>query len=161
MDIFCLRDQNGRLLDPSVQATVLAKYSRSPHSARDVLSGLTSEEANKFHSKWTITYGHSSVAELACVPICFEGISMVASKFVEKFQRAGYSEKSTRYQRFSKNSFINPTNLSSVNTFASTFYDSYDRLYERVIRHSANLCNESDISLPKVKARAFDSYTFV
>lgn len=161
MEIFCLQDPNGRLLDPSVQATVLAKYSRSPLSAREVLSGLTAEEANKFHSKWTITYGHSSVAELACVPICFEGISMIASKFVEKFQRAGYSEKSTRYQRFSKDSFVNPTNLSSVNNFASAFYEAYDRLYERVLKYSADLCNESDVNLPRVKARAFDSLRYL
>jgi len=166
-DIFCLADQDGRLLDPAVQATVLAKYSRSPLSAREILAKLSKEEADKFHEKWVIKYNHSSVAELANLPICFEGVSIIASKILEKLQRPGYSEKSTRYQKFSKESFITPPGASaSMLQFVSRFYDAYDRLYPKVLRECA-IKMEKDpddpatLKDPIVKARAFDNVRYI
>jgi hypothetical protein len=88
-EVFCLTASDGRLLPPAVQATVLAKYSRSPLSAKQIVAQLTPEDADKFQEKWVIGYNHSSVAELAVVPLCFEGVSIVASKFLESFQRPG------------------------------------------------------------------------
>lgn len=165
--VFCLTDQNGKLLDPAVQATVLAKYSRSPLSAREIVSTLTAEEADKFQDKFFIAYGHSSIAELATVPICFEGVSIVASKFLESFQRPGYSEKSTRYQVFSGDSFVLPPGCPvTMQTFAKRFYDAYDRLMPRVVRRCAELMGK-DPDDPKVledrtvKARAFDNVRYL
>lgn len=161
MEIYCLQTEDGKLLDPSIQATVLAKYSRSALSARDVMRSLSQDEANKFHTKWTINYGHSSVAELACVPICFEGVSMIASKFIEKFQRAGYSEKSTRYQRFSSSSFVNPTVNKAVSYFAESFYKAYESLYSPTLALILKITGENDPNLPKVKARVFDNLRYL
>lgn len=165
--VFCLTDQNGKLLDPAVQATVLAKYSRSPLSAREIVSTLTAEEADKFQDKFFIAYGHSSIAELATVPICFEGVSIVASKFLESFQRPGYSEKSTRYQVFSGDSFVLPPGCpATMQAFAKRFYDAYDRLMPRVVRRCAELMGK-DPNDPKVledrtvKARAFDNVRYL
>lgn len=166
-DIFCLTDSNGRLLDPSVQSTILAKYSRSKLSAREILQQLTTEEANKFHEKWVVGYGHSSVRELAYIPVCFEGISIVASKFIEKWQRPGYSEKSTRYQQFSKESFITPpTAPDDLKEFAARFYESYDKLYEKMIKICAAKMDK-DPNDPQtlkdstVKARTFDNVRYL
>lgn len=160
-DIFCLTDSGGNLLNPAVQATVLAKYSRSEESARTLLSTISSDEANKFHDKWVISYGHSSVAELATIPICFEGVSMIASKFIESFQRAGYSEKSTRYQRFSSSSFVLPSGLpQNSREFVNRFYSAYESMIpdaEAIAVKAFGLDdNEKNRKLPKVKARAFD-----
>src|SRR5271157_3329306 len=58
-EVFCLTASDGRLLPPAVQATVLAKYSRSRLSARQIISQLTSEEADKFQEKWVIEFNHS------------------------------------------------------------------------------------------------------
>lgn len=166
-EVFCLTAPDGRLLSPAVQATVLAKYSRSPLSARQIVATLTEEEADKFQDKWVISFSHSSVAELASIPICFEGVSIVASKFLESFQRPGYSEKSTRYQVFNRDSFITPPGApDSMKQFASRFYDAYEHLYPKVIKRIAVILGK-DPSDPKVqedrlvKARAFDNIRYL
>lgn len=166
-DVFCLTDGDGRLLPPAVQSTVLAKYSRSPEPAREILKGLTEEEADKFQSKWVISYNHSSVAELSSIPVCYEGVSIIASKFLESYPRMGYSEKSTRYQKFSRDSFVTPPGApASMKQFAARFYDAYDRLYPRVLRRVAELMGK-DPGDPKsledrtVKARAFDNVRYL
>lgn len=165
-DVFCLTGPNGELLDPSVQATVLAKYSRSPMSAREILASITAEEADKFNDKWVIGYGHSSVAELATVPVCIEGLSIVASKVVETVQRAAFSEKSTRYQKFSGESFVTPPGApETMKAFAGRLYATYERLQEPMAKRCAILMGR-DPSDPKavdrvVRARAFDNLRYL
>jgi len=136
-------------------------------SARDIVKNLTEEEADKFQGKYVIEYNHSSVAELAAIPVCFEGVSIVASKFLESFQRMGYSEKSTRYQVFTRDSFVTPPGApATMKQFAARFYDAYERLYPRVLRRVAELTGK-DPSDPKVledrtvKARAFDNVRYL
>ncbi len=165
-DVFILTDKDGRLLHPAVQATVLAKYSRSDKSARETLLEISEQEADKFYDKWVVKYGHSSVAELSVLPICFENVSMVASKFIESFQRAGYSEKSTRYQVFGTDSLVLPPGApDSMKHFAKRFYDAYQKLYpfaiDNAILHMGLERNESTRALAKVKARAFDSLRYL
>jgi thymidylate synthase ThyX len=162
-NIFCLTDSEGRLLSPAVQATVLAKYSRSPLSAQELLAQLTEEEADKFQSKWVVGYGHDSVAELATIPICLEGVSIIASKILESWPRAAYSEKSTRYQIFSKDSFVTPPGApDTMKQFAGRFYEAYAALNVRMIRKIAELVGD-DPENPKTttKARAFDNVRYL
>jgi thymidylate synthase ThyX len=165
-NVFCLTGPDGRLLDPSLQATILAKYSRSPDSAREILARITSEESDKFHDKWVVKFGHSSVAELATIPICMEGISIVASKVVESMQRGAFSEKSTRYQRFSSESFITPPGgPDTMKAFASRMYAAYDKLYEPMMTRCAVLMgrdpNDRKSFDRVLKARAFDSLRYL
>jgi len=166
-DVFCLTDGAGRLLDPAVQATILAKYSRSPQSARVLMDELKEGEADKFQEKWVVQYGHNSVAELATIPVCFERLSIVASKFIESWQRPGYAEKSTRYQIFSKDSFVTPPGgPSTMKEFSSRFYDAYHRLHPKMIRRCARLMGENLESLDEkrkkvVEARAFDNIRYL
>ena len=161
-DVFCLTDKNGNLLQPAVQATALAKYSRSPESARELVSKLTAEEADKFQEKWVVSFGHNSVAELATLPLCLEKISILASKFFESWQRPGYSEKSTRYQVFSRDSFVTPPGApAKMAQVASKLYDTYDNLYGRMVQRCAKLMGKDDVNDPKVKARAFDNLRYL
>lgn len=166
-DVFCLVGPDGRPLPPAVQATVLAKYSRSPLRARELLAELTEEEADKFQDKWVVGYGHNSVAELAGVPVCMEGISIVASKVVESLPRGGYSEKSTRYQKFSRDSFVTPPGApATMKEFAGRYYDAYDRLYGRCVRRCAELMGKdpndpASLEDRTVKARAFDNLRYL
>jgi thymidylate synthase ThyX len=161
--VFCLVDENGRLLPPAVQATVLAKYSRSPESAHEIIKNLSEEDADKFQGKYVIEYNHSSVAELATVPVCFEGVSIIASKFLESFQRMGYSEKSTRYQVFNRHSFITPPGAPpTMKEFAARFYDAYEKLYPRVLKRCAELMGKDPNKEDRtVKARAFDNIRYL
>jgi thymidylate synthase ThyX len=157
----------GSLLDPNVQATVLAKYSRSPESAKELLKELSLDNAQKFQEKWVVNYGHNSVAELASIPICLEGISIIASKFVERWQRAGYSEKSTRYQRFSIDSFIIPPGAPpEIKEIVSPLYETYQRLYPLVWRECAIKMNKDpDDPLSQtdktINARTFDNIRYL
>ena len=162
-EVFCLTGSDGRLLPPAVQATILAKYSRSPLSARQLIDQLTPEEADKFQSKWVIGYNHSSVAELAVIPLCFEGVSIVASKFLESFQRPGYSEKSTRYQVFSRDSFITPDGSPpTMAKFAARLYDAYDSLYPKVLQRVRDLVGKDPSwNEVKIKARTFDNVRYL
>lgn len=166
-DVFCLTDPQGRPLPPAVQATVLAKYSRSAESARELLSKLSEEEADKFQEKWVVSYGHNSVAELSSIAVCLEGISIVASKVLESWQRPGYSEKSTRYQVFSRSSFVTPPGApATMKAFAARFYDTYDRLMGPTLKICAEKMGK-DPNDPKsledrlVKARAFDNLRYL
>lgn len=160
-NVFCLTGEGGQLLHPAVQATVLAKYSRSPLSAREVVAGLTAEEASRFQDKWVISYGHSSVAELATIPLCFEGVSIIASKFLESWQRAGYSEKSTRYQVFSRDSFVTPPGApTTMKQFASKLYDAYDSLLPKTTELIASKTGKSPDDRT-VRARAFDNVRYL
>ena len=160
-DVFCLTDSKGDLLPPAVQATVLAKYSRSASSAREILAELTAEDADKFQEKWVGQYGHNSVAELANIPVCFEGISIVASKMIESWQRAGYSEKSTRYQVFNRDSFIVPPGSpATMKDFASRLYSAYESLLPKVTQRVAEITGE-DPEKRTVKARAFDNVRYL
>jgi thymidylate synthase ThyX len=166
-EVFCLTNDSGEPLNPALQATVLAKYSRSPESARDLLASLTVEEADKFQEKWTVGYGHASVAELAVPAVCAERISIVASKFFESWQRPGYSEKSTRYQAFSRESFVTPPGApATMAQFAGRFYDAYDRLRERMTKRCAMLMGKDPndpavLTNSVVKARAFDNLRYL
>lgn len=167
-DVFVLTGPDGVLLPPAVQATVLAKYSRSPDSARELLKKVSPEDAASFQEKWGLTYGHSSIAELATVPYCFEGVSIIASKFLERNQRAGYSEKSTRYQVFSEESFVEPAGApAELREIAALLYRTYRELEPFVTEYVASLMGSEGVSIretmkkPVVKARAFDSLRYL
>lgn len=150
-----------------MQATILAKYSRSPYSVQEILESVSQESADAFQKKWVVEYGHNSVAELATVPICFEGISILASKFIETWQRGGYSEKSNRYQKFSHDSFIVPPNCpETMRRFVKKLYRTYNELLPQMLERCA-LLMEKDPKDPKtlqsksVKARAFDNIRYL
>jgi len=108
-------------LPEEVVAVILSYVSRSPNTFRsnlleclkddeiivdtevkDVLS-KTSDKASKFHEKWVLAYGHSSVSELSNVVICIDAVSILVSKQIEDNRLASYIEKSTRYQQFETN----------------------------------------------------------
>jgi thymidylate synthase ThyX len=130
-------------------------------SAREIVAKLTEEEADKFQEKWVIGYKHSSVAELAVIPICFEGVSIVASKFLESFQRPGYSEKSTRYQVFSRDSFITPPGApATMQKFAARFYDTYESLHPKVLERVMKITGKPATDMT-VKARVFDNVRYL
>lgn len=165
-DVFVLTGTDGKLLDPASQSTILAQYSRSPKSARELLQSVTPESAAAFQEKWGVNYGHSSIAELCTVPYCFENVSIVASKFLERYQRAGYSEKSTRYQVFSEESFIEPAGAPpELREAAALLYRTYRDLEGPTLRYVAELVGggpiEEVMKKPSVKARAFDSLRYL
>jgi len=113
-------------LPEEVIAVLFAYYSRSSDDLRtnlakliadrelDVAGGasgrhgfaLAAEKARAFHEKWVVGYGHASVAEHAVIHLAIENVSILASKWIEDARLASFTEKSTRYVVFGKNSFV-------------------------------------------------------
>jgi len=100
-----------RALSPETIAVAFAKTSRSPESFRDIAAELSDESSAKFHEKWVVGYGHSSVAEHAVLHIAFENVSRIAIESIEGNRLASYTEKSTRYQRWGLDDFWIPSEL--------------------------------------------------
>lgn len=116
-------------LPEEVVAVLFAYYSRSQGSLRENLLQLISdrdlvlgeggtpvmdqllsaqEKAASFHSKWTIAYGHGSVAEHAVLHLAIEDVSILCSKIIEDCRLASYTEKSTRYVPWSRDKIHQP-----------------------------------------------------
>lgn len=121
--VYCLRD-----LPEEVASVLFAYVSRSPHSFRENLCTLLGEEgiaassgavgfdpasetARRFHEKWVVGYGHASVAEHSVLRYGVEQVSILATKLLEDARLASYTEKSTRYQYFGRDTFLRDPDL--------------------------------------------------
>ena len=103
-----------RALSPETIAVAFAKTSRSPESFRAIAAELSDEKSAQFHEKWVVGYGHASVAEHAVLHIAFENVSRLAIESIEGNRLASYTEKSTRYQKWSSDDFTIPPELREV-----------------------------------------------
>ena len=125
--VYCIRD-----LPEEVTSVLFAYVSRSPKTFRENLlsllgeeglDGLTSggtatrafdpasEKARAFHEKWVVGYGHASVAEHSVLHYGLEQVSILATKLLEDARLASYTEKSTRYQYFGRDTFHRDADL--------------------------------------------------
>ncbi len=143
-------------LPEEVIAVIFAYVSRSPLSFRDNLAKLLADEelamtmsdhfsattfshkAARFHEKWVVGYGHSSVAEHAVAHIGIEKISRLASAELELANTFNsFTEYSQRYQRPQRGDFYLPVELqrqAELKTIYLSFhkevYDCYEELLE-------------------------------
>lgn len=127
-------------LGPETIAVTFAKTSRSPESFREIAAELTAEKSAQFHEKWVVGYGHASVAEHAVLHVAIENISRLAVETLESNRLASYTEKSTRYQTWSKQAFFTPPEL-----------DQEPRLKEMYTRTCQMLFTEYEASLDPVR----------
>ncbi len=97
---------------PEVIAVAFAKTSRSPKPFDRTAEELSAEQSAKFHEKWVIGYGHASVAEHAVVHVAVEGISRVAAEALESARLGSFTEKSSRYQRFTPEEVVIPPEIA-------------------------------------------------
>lgn len=102
-----------RRLSPETIAVTFAKTSRSPLSFQEIADELTEVGASRFHEKWVVGYGHSSVAEHAVLHIAVENVSRLAAECLESNRLASYTEKSTRYQTWGEEDFYIPAELTN------------------------------------------------
>ncbi len=98
-------------LMPEVKAVTFAKCSRSPEPFDEIAKELTEEKSAEFHEKWIVGYGHSSVAEHAVISLAVENVSILATKVIEDSRLASFTEKSSRYQVFTKDRVYKPENV--------------------------------------------------
>ncbi|MEW6503519.1 MAG: FAD-dependent thymidylate synthase [Chloroflexota bacterium] len=100
-------------LSPETIAVAFAKTSRSPQRFIEIAAELTDEKSAEFHEKWVVGYGHASVAEHAVLHIAVENISRLAVESLESCRLASYTEKSTRYQKWTKEDYHLPAELEN------------------------------------------------
>jgi thymidylate synthase ThyX len=98
-------------IDPETIAVAFAKTSRSPESFRKIAAELSAEKSAEFHEKWVVGYGHASVAEHAVLHVAVENVSRLAVEAIEGSRLASYTEKSTRYQKWSPDEYYTPPEL--------------------------------------------------
>ncbi|MFC7443182.1 FAD-dependent thymidylate synthase [Laceyella putida] len=148
-------------LPEEVIAVIFAYVSRSPLSFRDNLAKLLaddelavneqsgglatsySEKAARFHEKWVVGYGHSSVAEHAVAHIGIEKISRLASAELELANSFNsFTEYSQRYQRPKRGEFYIPEELeqhpelkAKYLTLNDQAYDTYEALMQGLIHY--------------------------
>jgi thymidylate synthase ThyX len=87
------------------------------------------EKAMKFHKKWVVGYGHSSVAEHADIKFALEDVSNVFTKIIEDNRLGRFTEKSTRYVIFDTNRFYRPPKLM-VSEYKKLFLDATHKLFK-------------------------------
>jgi thymidylate synthase ThyX len=118
-----------KTLPPETIAVTFAKTSRSPESFREIAAELTDWKSAAFHEKWVVGYGHASVAEHAVLHLAVENISRLAVESLESNRLASYTEKSTRYQLWSPDSYYTPRRLAE-SRHAGLYRQTCDRLFE-------------------------------
>src|SRR5512146_3430213 len=100
-------------IDPETIAVAFAKTSRSPQTFRNIAAELTAEKSAEFHESWVVGYGHASVAEHAVLHLAIENVSRLAIESIESNRLASYTEKSTRYQKWSPDDFYTPPEIET------------------------------------------------
>lgn len=126
-------------LPAEVVAVTFAKTSRSPDSFEEIARELSESESSRFHEKWVVGYGHSSVAEHAVLSIAIENISILGAKVVEENRLSSFTEKSTRYQIMSPDNFYTPSVFEGGEAGAlyheavGSLYRTYDRLRPKAL----------------------------
>ena len=139
---------------PETIAVTFAKTSRSPLSFNEIAEELTNEKSAKFHEKWVVGYGHASVAEHAVLHIALENVSRLAVECIEGNRLASYTEKSTRYQKWTASDFFVPTELDdhplrdtythACQTLFQTYLDSLPVVKALIAKENPQKPDESD-----------------
>lgn len=121
-------------LTPETIAVTFAKTSRSPLTFQQIADELTDEKSAEFHEKWVVGYGHASVAEHAVLHIAVENVSRLAVECLESNRLASYTEKSTRYQKWDKNSFYIPTELDKRPDLKEKYEETNNLLFQTYLQ---------------------------
>lgn len=159
-------------LPPETIAVTFAKTSRSPLSFQEIAAELSIEKSAEFHEKWVVGYGHSSVAEHAVLHIAVENISRLAVECLESNRLASYTEKSTRYQKWSRDSFYLPNELEGSplkklyletnQLLFQTYQDSLPILQQEVAKHFPRGSDESEAGWERrIRAKYVDVARFL
>ena len=153
-------------MPPEKCAYALARYSRSPDSIGQSIDWVRTHDSAKFLQHFYFQYGHSSIADLGHLALCFEGISEVAAIEIEDEQLWDGQAKSSRYQDFSRCGFVTPPEFQApeaarYRAAAGKLLAAYNQVHAAVAAHLAeSLPRPAD--LPEdayqrnIAARAFD-----
>jgi thymidylate synthase ThyX len=153
-------------MPPEKCAFALARYSRSPDSIRQSLDWVRSHDSTKFFEHFYFQYGHSSIADLGHLVVCFEGISEAAAIEIEDEQLWDGQAKSSRYQDFSRCGFVTPAEFAEpegerYRASAAKLLATYNKAHAALVAHLAQRLPrpaemKEDAYRRNIAARAFD-----
>ena len=157
---------------PETIAVAFAKTSRSPLSFDEIAEELTTEKSAEFHEKWVVGYGHASVAEHAVLHIALENISRLAVETIEANRLASYTEKSTRYQKWTSQDFFVPSELDGhplrdtythiCQTLFQTYLDSLPVVKALIAQENPQQPGESDARYEgRIRSQYVDSCRYL
>ncbi len=112
-----------------VVSVAFAKTSRSPEPFDKIAAELSEDSSSKFHEKWVVGYGHSSVAEHAVAHLAAEDISRLAIESIQANRLGSYTEKSTRYQKLGRANTHLPGEIAGTR-LERAYSQALDRLFE-------------------------------
>lgn len=154
---------------PEDLAYAFAMTSRSPESFEENLKNVLKkgkQGTEKFFDDFYFKYGHKSIADMAHIPMVFEGISQVAAWELEEETLWDGQEKSTRFQSFLKGGYYVPKNLASelkkeYHAIVQELFEGYEWLYNETKKHyTSNYKKPEDWSEKKydtlLNAKSFD-----
>ena len=95
----------GPQAEPDVLAMAQALNSRTTAPIADRLAG-DPDKLREAMAKWYVGYGHESIGQCGYFTIFFEGVSMLAAKFIEEHGQFNGQETSSRYVGFSEARYI-------------------------------------------------------
>ncbi len=155
-------------LPEEVIAVIFAYVSRSPKSFRENIKKVTEEKASKFHEKWVLNFGHSSVSELATAHICVENVSRLFSSILERANLfISPIEYSQRYQRPKRGAYYRPPILDKYpelkreyEDFNNSCYDVYEKLNEKLLEHHKKLSIKPENTDEKTYRAALEKIAF-
>jgi len=144
---------------PEVTAVAFAKCSRSPEDFDKIANELNEDKSRKFHEKWVVGYGHSSVAEHAVLSIAMENVSILATKVIEDNRLASYTEKSSRYQQFTKERYFTPELNPELKKIYKETVDLILDKYTELIPRMSDFVKKKypNFSVIEIKNRTFDN----
>ncbi|MGH7255198.1 MAG: FAD-dependent thymidylate synthase [Nitrospirales bacterium] len=154
-------------MPPEKIAYGLARYSRSPDSIEDSLRWVQGHSSERFWEQFYFAYGHASIADLGHVTICFENISELAAIRIEDEPLWDGQAKSSRYQNFSRSTFLVPDAIRDTETegfyqgVLGSLFNAYSLLHEPITRFLAERSPRPEHMKPgeydrTIAARAFD-----
>jgi thymidylate synthase ThyX len=127
---------------------------------------VRNHDSAKFLQHFYFQYGHSSIADLGHLALCFEGVSELAAIEIEDEQLWDGQAKSSRYQDFSRCGCITPPELSPdeatrYREAGSRLLAAYNQVHAAVAAHLSEKLPrpaemQEDAYRRNIAARAFD-----
>ncbi|RLC34761.1 hypothetical protein DRH14_02255 [Candidatus Shapirobacteria bacterium] len=148
-------------------AVCFAKCSRTPDSFEVIAKELTEEKSSRFHEKWVVGYGHSSVAEHAVVRLAIENVSLLSVEWIQDNRLVSFTEKSSRYQIYDKEHYFVPTEIKKDKKMLKLYRQAVESLldtYEAMIEPLTEFVSKregEDLPVSKLRGMVMDQARFL
>lgn len=144
---------------PEQLAVAIAKCSRSSTPFDQNIDDVSLEKAAEFHEKWVVGYGHGSVAEHAVASIAFQNIPQPIVKILEDSRLGSFTEKSSRYQVFTRDRVDFPKTLKdgSFGARVEELFDNLFKLYDECYALLTPMMQERSPKTPEMSDSAWNA----